>query len=755
VTLSYSTVKDADLAPLTEAVAKWRNLPGQFDTIAASFKSEVSRSLRNSDWEGESASAAFRKFDQVEKQMKNASEEAKDVHQLLDSALERFRSAQKRIRDVAAEVADDKNLKLSPAGLVYLDPDDKKEPNRLAVLKQAYEDVVQGYNDRIKTALADATEADEALHWALSQDPNGRSPGFHPDMFRSIREAQAGRREARKDADTLVKLASLGAELTNDQLAQFNRLARKHEGDPYFAERFAVKVGPEGVLRFWQDVADKRYSDKESTKILTELQKSLGNTLATASHSQSADMREWKRDMVKLGDERVYIKYSDPMIPSTGSYGFQIMSSLMRHGEYDTDFLKSYGKELFEFERKHKGDLGDLWYQDDRKARLSFGSDAGNDPMAGYLEALGHNPEAAKEMFKSENWKNNPGDAAALDRDLKYLLLDREWLKDPVEDRKEYLGYGYDELGHALEAATLGIPYDRPDLGLKRDDTAANIMSQVVTVVSEDVDYSSDRPGVGNSLAKMGAGYIDDLTWAVSDFGKSGYNQDTREAAFSHKEGHGHFSVDANVAAKFLASVGRNEGSYEILAAAQQEYTASLLRVHPEPNDEVKVILETGAKFNGMIDGARSLDIQNEYGEKKEDQERKLTEAAEWEKFAVSQGVGVGAGILTLPFGGPATSAAVAFVVPTVVEGVTSATETRYEISLNRQLEERMKEFEKSNSIDPLEFYGRGKVRSTDPLDAFVSSRGISENDPWLDDLDIESRYDSGRNDVSPLFGSD
>ncbi|SFL72389.1 MULTISPECIES: WXG100 family type VII secretion target [Streptomyces] len=754
MTLSYSTVKEADLTPLSEAVAKWRNLPGKFTTIATSFKTEVSGALLASDWEGEAAKAAFKKFDQVQKQMGNAAEEAGDVHRLLDSALESFRSAQKRLRNVTDEVSEDRNLKLSSAGLVYLDPDDKKKPERLAVLKQAYEDVIRGYNDRIKAALDDATEADTALHWALSQDPNGRSPGFHPDMFRSIREAQQGQGRARKDADTLVKLTSLGPGITDEQLEQFNRLARKHEGDPYFAERFAVKTGPEGTLRFWQGIADARPSSSAAEKTLAGIQKSLSHTLATASHSQSEAMQEWKEKMVELGKERIYFTHSGATanLPSQGSYGFSIMSSLMRHGEYETEFLKEYGTELYYFEKEHKGDLEDLWHVDDHKARLNFGSDEGNDPMSGYLEALGHNPEASKAMFNSVPWAVNGNHENNLSPFLDYLMREREWLQDPTTGEEAQKGYGYDELGHALESATLGFPYDRPDLGLKRDEATANVMSQVVALVSTDVSFASDRPGVGDSLARMGAGYIDDLNWAVSDFGEADYTEEARNSAFRHKEGGGHFSVNASTAERFLASAGRVEGGYEILASAQQEYVASLMRVQPGPNDEAKLILESGSKFNGVIDGARTLDILNTYEDNKEEAERKLTEAAEWEKFAVSQGIGLGAGLLTLPFGGPTTSAAVAFAVPAVVEGVASATETQYEVSLNRQIEERMEKFEEENRVDAMEFYDRGKVRSVDPLDAFVVAHEIPPGSSWLQEINLEDRYDTGRNDIAPLF---
>lgn len=752
MTLSYSTVRDADLTPLSEAVAKWRNLPGRFTTIATSFNTEVSGALRASDWEGEAAEAAFRKFDQVQKQMRNAADEAGDVHRLLDSALESFRSAQKRLRDVATEVSEDRNLKLSPAGLVYLDPDDRKEPERLAVLRQAYEDVVRGYNDRVRTALEDATEADTALHWALSQDPNGRSPGFHPDMFRSVQDARQGRDRARKDADTLVELTSLGPDMTDEQLEQFNRLARRHEGDPYFAERFAVRTGPEGTLRFWQGIADARPSGSAAEKTLAGIQESLSRTLATASHSTSPEMEKWKREVIRLGDERIYFSHPDKMVASEGSYGFSVMSSLMRHGEYETDFLKDYGKSLFAFERKHEGDLADLWYVDGHKARLSFGSDAGNDPVAGYLEALGHNPEAAKEMFQSARWAKNPGEEKSLDPDLKYLLLEREWPKDSAPGEKGHLGYGYGELGHALEAATLGIPYDRPDLGLNRDNTAANVMHQVVAVVGEDKDYAADRPGVGDSLARMGAGYIDDLNWAISDFGEANYDERTRDAAFRGSRGLSHFDVGPNLATGFLVAAGRNEGGYEVLAAAQQEYTATLMRTQSGPNAEAGLILETGAKANGIIDHARVSDIKESYDDDKDEMERKLAESAEWEKFSVSQGVGIGAGLLTLPFGGPTASAAVAFVVPAVVEGVASATETRYEVELNRELEKKMDKFEEENRVSPAEFTSRGKVRSVDPLDAFVSAHGISRESEWLNRLDVQGRYYDGGSEANLLF---
>ncbi|WP_412695565.1 hypothetical protein [Streptomyces atacamensis] len=761
--MSYSTVKNAKLTPLSEAVTKWRNLPGQFDAIATSFKNEVSKALRASDWEGEAAKNAFKKFKEVEKQFKNAAEEAKDIHRLLDSALESFRSAQKRIRNVADEVSEDRNLKLSPAGLVYLDPDDKKKPERLAVLKQAYEDVIRGYNDRIKAALEDATEADTALRWALSQDPNGRSPGFHPDMFRSIRDAQQGRHLARKDADTLVKLTSLGPGITDEQLEQFNRLARKHEGDPYFAERFAVKTGPEGTLRFWQGIADARPSSSATEKTLAGIQKSLSHTLATASHSQSEAMQEWKKKMVDLGKERIYFNQPSEtaMLPSQGSYGFSVMSSLMRHGEYDTDFLKEYGNELIMFERKHFEEIKnhppedprdvkspeELWNIDGHKSRLSFGSDAGNDPMAGYMEALGHNPEAAKALFHSKEWDtfdSSKDFRKQLDPEFDYLVNKRQWPNDSVPGQAKEDGYGYEELGHALEAATLGVAYDAPKLGLERDEKTANIMEQVMLTVAAEKNFVDDRPGITESLAKMGAGYQDDINYSVSNYGDSNTNTDERKAAFNHY-GKGHVNVEHASTVAFLSNVAKEEEGYAILSVAQREYTTSGLISHPEANGELERIIGAGAKVHGVLDEARLSSIHATFQEGSEEANRKLAESAEWDKFGYKTALAVGTAAVVLPFAGPTVAAGAAFAVPLLASTGAGALETQYGIEISRELEKQSVSFEDKEQITSTEFTSAGERRVIGQIDAYAHAHGLEES-KWVEEMkeEAEKMYNHG-----------
>ncbi|KRV50856.1 hypothetical protein AQ490_12930 [Wenjunlia vitaminophila] len=756
MSLSYQTVRDADLKPFSEAVAKWRLLPGQFDTIADSFRNDVAKGLRDSDWEGDAADAAFAKLDTVQKQLKAASDEAKDIHQLLDSALQALSSAQRRLKDIAAEVTENGKLTLSADGVVSLDqarvPDE-----HAAALQKSYQDVVRGYNDGIRQALADATEADTALNWALTQDHNGRSRGFDADMYRSVAEAQRDRRQAARDVKTATEIAALGADATDKQLTQLNTILSRREGDPYFAERFTTALGPSGTLNFWRNVADKEHLGDDRRATLQQMQKSLGRTLATASHSDSKAMREWKKDVIALGDDLVMSEDTAAGRTST-TFGFQVMSSLLRNGQYDTDFLNDYGKALLAYE-KDQGGPG-VWTPTNERARLNLsGSDWGNDPMVGYMEALGRNSDAAQDLFHSKAWDNfdyEKPPAEQMDSDLKYLLTEREWPHDPVSGKEADRGYGYDELGHALEAATLGRPYDRPDLGLLRNATTANVMEQVISATYSDSELIDKRFGISNSFAHMGAGYIDDLDRSLSNFGDAKHGEEIRDKAFGHvnQKGEptpGHITVTHENAQDFLRRIGGHEGAHEILSAAQFNYTLDRIKTYPDSNAEASLILETGAKVHGILDQARISDINDSYTEKSEEADRKLAEAAEWKKFCFSEGLGVTAGVVTLPFGGPTTSAGVAFAVPAVVDGITGALDTNFGIDVERQLKENEADFQQQEEDERKNFVSAGRRMAMAPLDAYISAANLRDDDPWIGTVDIEAYYNVGDNETDQI----
>ncbi|MGW6457712.1 DUF6571 family protein [Streptomyces sp. NPDC055078] len=750
--LDYKTLIGADLTPLSEAVAKWGKLPGEFTKVDKLYTNTVEKGLAESDWEGEAADAAMENVSLAGKQIRAASDEAKDVHRLLSDAYDTFSQAQSKLKTIRGDIEKDKYLSIKPDGEVWFDPPKDTPSEHLASLNKGYQESIRAYRTSISNQITAAQEADDLLYWALSQDYNGRGKGFDPNTYNSLKGAKAGREQADRDRETLTELAGVKRPYTLDEIKQINSLLSKHEGDPYFAERFATGIGPKKTLEFWTRIADRTQYGDEMTKESAKIQKSLGHTLATASYANSPAMESWKKEMIDLGGKRVEMVDMNLGTMTKGPYGYQVMSSLMRNGDYEKGFLGDYGKSLIAFEKSHKGtDPKELWQPDGYETYLNFGkgTDHGLDPMAGYMEALGHNPEAAKQFFASKDWDSSGKEIKGMDPDLTYLLDERKWPDMPNNKASE----DFDELGHAIEAATLGVPYDQPELGLRRDDTTANVTEQVMKYVGDHPKFLDDHKGMGDSLAKMGAGYIDDLNWASSNFGNAYTGQDLRDSAFGHK-GPGHIDLLDTTAASFLAVAGGDEDGYKILSMAQQEYTASGLRAHPEPNGQVAQIIETGAKMQGMFDQARANDIHAYYGEATKEAERKLAEAAEWKKFGVGAGVAVGVGAVALPFAGAAAGAAAvaAFAVPTVAGAVAGAGMTQFGIDLNREMERNGPDFTQKEHMDLKSFTTLGAARAVTPMDAYIAVNGL-EGSEWARKTHsgVEGKYNDGSDAITRI----
>lgn len=764
--VSYNSLLSSNLEPLSDAISKWRHLPGHFRQIRENFQNHVQKPLVNSDWHGHAADAAEKQFHRTSGQLGKAAEEAQDVHHILESAYNQFKKCKKQLQNCKKAVEDDPNLKIDKSGTVSYEPAETAHhasPQQGKAEAKAYEQVVSDYNNRIGDILEKATSADELLDWALRTDANGRRKGFTGAGVSSLKEAKKAREDAAKDAKDLTTriqhAAATGRDLSVHELQEANTLMRKHEGDPYFGEKFATGLGGRGTLEFWQRNADRQQTGDARTKTLSHLQKTLGLTLATASHSDSGAMTDWKHDVIRLGTKRFDDAGATQYGPgvSKGPYGFQIMSSIMRNGEYDKDFLHEYGKGygkghahvpgLIEFDKKasEHGSPKDFWTsKGDYEAMLNLGEggDKGMDPLAGYMEALGHNPEAGKELFYKEGFEYKPNDE--FDPDLKYLLHDRKWPDgNPLGASKNQ--YGYDELGHALEATTLGRPYDEPDLGLHKSPEGANVMSQTVRMVAADSGFLDDRGNLGGSLAKMGAGYIDNLDRGISDFGDSPYGEGSRKSAFGDI-GNNDINIGRKHAANFMSIVGGDDDGYKILSTAQHEFTQHSVKNASESNDPLKLSLETGAESHGILDQARGEAIMDDAEDTKEEKAQKLEEAAEWRKFGGSQAIGQTASLVTAPL--EATRSA-GISVP-IVDTVSESMQTQQEIMIDREVQHQQDAFD--GKIDAhaedmkSEFRSKGEGTAQDPLDAYISANRHLDGGDWHDDATqrIKNGYSRG-----------
>ncbi|MGW2702671.1 DUF6571 family protein [Streptomyces sp. NPDC001340] len=745
--LDYQTLLHANFTELSEAVTKWQKVPGGFKKVHTQYSNTVEKDLEGSDWKGEAATAALDKVKIVGTQITAAAEEAEDVHKLLDNAHEIFISSQAKLKRLKHDIESDKYLSIKPDGEVYFDPPEDTPTENIASLNKGYQETLQYYRSGIRSALDTAQEADDTLFWALSQDQNGRSKGFNPKSYSSIADAKKGREESDKDLRELEKLtgkqsrlglAAADQSLDPATLRRINTLLSRHEGDPYFAEKFATHLGGKGTLELWTRIADRVQTGGDQTKASAAIQKSLSFTLATASHSDSKAMESWKHEVIAQGGKQIDYLDMARGTAQNGPYGFQVMSSLMRYGNYDRDFLDDYGQKLIGFEKSHKDEKpNDLWRADgDPSPFLNFGSgnDQGMDPMSGYMEALGHNPDAAKDLFYSKDWD----DDNKLDSDLKYLLKDREW-PNANPFAKEHRGFGYDELGHALEAATLGKPFDATDEPLHRDDRTANIMEQVAVTVSQDSGFVDHKPGVGDSLARMGAGYMDDLNWSTIDEGGRG-SIEGRDALYNH-DGKGHINLKQSTASHFLYNVAQGDSGYKILSSAQQAFTLGALEAHGDTPEAAHKILNNGGYVHGILDEARISYVDKQYGDETDKINEKLAQSAEWKKFGIGQGMGVATGLVLLPVGGPAVSAAAAFIVPTLVEGAADAAETQWGFDIDKETKEKEADLSDKDRMTVTRFSDLGQLRATTPALLYIKEHGGQD---YTDD--VLNAYDRGAN---------
>ncbi|MEU4966711.1 hypothetical protein [Streptomyces smyrnaeus] len=654
-TLTYTDVRHADLTPLDEAVGKWKNAPGTFQQVATNFGTEVVKGLANSDFEGETAEAAWRKFRAVKAQLLAAQEESRRMHTVLSQALEKFRTAQKALKTIEEELEGHEHLRLDKSdGSVELKLTDEEEKARTAYAK-AYREVIAGYRDRTRAAVDLADQADRDLAQALTTDVNGTARGFNDHAYDSLK---AAREHSARDLREALHLArTKNGELTSDQLERLTALIARHGRDPQFAERFATELGAERTLQLWYNATHPHHPDHPDTKIdekawwksARTLQESLSTTLATASHSDSPAMRQWQQDIIALGDKRL-----ESSGGRTHPFGFQLMSNLMHSGTYDSGFLNRYGDRLVAWDKElNTRDNYAYWANSADTDNLDPGGepgDSGHDAVVGFLEALGHNPEAATDFFGRPGTVNGAVDRdAELNDHLKYLTMERNWVFDGNTRTGPREMPGHEALGHALTAATTGYTWDDPQLtgkdpeifkhgGDRRTAATAGVMEQVVHVYggADGPKLLHDQPALAPSLGAMGGAYVDDINRAVSGVG------DSLQSTGAFPPGYqGAARLGRDQAVDFLSVLGQNETSHGIMNQAEHLYTLDRLAQHPPSASEEswatgRRVLLTEAEARGTLDHARVQQIEARYAADSADAQTAFRESANWTRVGMS-----------------------------------------------------------------------------------------------------------------------
>ncbi|MCX4587798.1 DUF6571 family protein [Streptomyces sp. NBC_01481] len=524
---------------------------------------------------------------------------------------------------------------------------------------------VEALRNELQGILNSATESDSSASKALILIADQAKYGFSGVSYKDRDSAAA----AIKAAEDMAAIAKKNPhDVTNTELDRLNDTMAKYRNDPLFAEKFATDVTAKKALEFYAGIADPYQAgyDPKRGELAKQLQKNLGITLGTATLSNSPKMEEWEKAMVDLGPDQLGIDdANDPR-------GFAVMSNLMRFGDYDDQFLNDYGDKLITYDKEHTGNGLNPWINNWNQGDLNYWGqdDRGRDPMTGFLEALGHNPDASTQFFAQPIGVEDRVDTdSEVNEHLKYLTKERNWLSDAPMGGDNKVVAGRDALGHALEAATTGYAYDATEMSRKdplipgsadhRTAATAGVMEQVAYLYgSQDgPKMLHDQPELADSLGKMGSAYIDDIDYSLSGIGE--HAKDTGDFPARY-EGRADFGNEGAI--NFLSVLGQNETSHGLVTAGQHIYTLSLLDANPATSqvnfDHGKDALFMEGEVRGILDHSRVAQAEADFKGDADEANKSLGRSADWGKYAV--GAVITGGIAAIPVPG-ATAGAIAF----------------------------------------------------------------------------------------------
>ncbi|MFJ6842118.1 hypothetical protein ACIQRE_05520 [Streptomyces griseoluteus] len=657
--VAFDDLLHARLGGMQDAVNDWTETVKKLKTLQEKAEKGMQHKAEKADWKGQNAGITRPFIKKTAKEFGDAAKEAESIRNILRGALADFKASKKKLGDIVAD-APAKGIRVGTDGSVsYLvHPDRRGKDYDGPDPKQADFDHVRA---DIKAAIDKATEADDVASRALVTLVGKDEHNFSGTDYKSLRDAKAV-----QDAQEFVALSRKGAHASPSELAHADHLLKEHVGDKLFAEKVATGMGGKGTMTYWSAIVDSHQGNmpKKELATLKDLQKNLGLTLAEATHSNSAGMQQWKKDVIALGDQQFI---SDRTKDTTGPFGFQITSSLMRHGEFDQKFLNDYGDKLIDYEKNTNAPQ--LWshggqYYD----ALNFGAaknDDGKDPMTGFLEALGHNPHASTEFFHDKEHFNYLTGV-----ETKKGPDPRIWPQDsasfvPSPDQKQQLP-GFVSLGHALEAATTGHDYEAGPSAATSVHSAeqADIMNRLVTNMSRHPDLVRD--GMAGSLGQISAEYMPDIHRAIDP------HKGDVDALFPHQGSDA--ELEEEDVTRFLHALGQDPDGYAAVNLGQHQYTASILdhhMRHPDayvntlsPNHHealtqtIKSISTNAGEIEGVIGSGRDYALEHKLVEGDGAYNTALGKAGTWAGSLAGIGIGLGTSAFSGPGGAVASGLA-------------------------------------------------------------------------------------------------
>ncbi|WP_030749361.1 DUF6571 family protein [Streptomyces sp. NRRL S-31] len=672
--MDFNALYHANFKLLDDAVSDWSTLVDHLVDLKKDAEDGLHKAALNADWVGVNAQVSKQFIGKTAGEFGDAHTQATTIRNILRDTRDELKAFHQQLTGAVAR-GEQKNLTVINSGdgkftvMSSTRPDWSSDPS--GKTGGADQKDVDALRDEIQGILSRATESDNSAKTVLMALVDQARMGFSDARYED-RDAAA---TAVKEADEMAALAKKDPDdLSVKDFDRLNAGLKKYHDDPLFSERFAKDLGPEKTLSFWANVSDSQVSpeiNRERREQLGDLQKNLSLTLASASRSDTADMTEWKRHMVDISGQDVGGKRG-------GIFGYQVMSNLMRVGDYDDDFMKQYGKSLMEKERQltHDGDHT-AWQRMGFSPYLNRmkGGDSGFDPLSGYLQGLSHNPGAATDFF-NDDFIPKDGDHKKAVSNFKYLFEDRDWPHESNNDlSRGESDDGRNNLAAALEAATTGHPagelptYDTP----AHTPGQAKLFENIVSSISDDNGRLTDHSFMSDSMGQIASEYLPDIDRATTDVDRHpGKNDAAGQAAWERLQKlypvqGAAAEVNHSDVSRFLFAVGQDPQGYAAVEVGQKKYMANLLEYHlnpdlPEnqrPDHDMELTVRDIARHSGQVSGTLAMG-RNEAVAGPADQKDKDFDhsVAQW-KNLLSGTVGTGVGVGTSFIASPAVGAGV------------------------------------------------------------------------------------------------
>ncbi|MEW2283301.1 hypothetical protein [Streptomyces sp. NPDC047841] len=756
--LKYEDIIDAPVAKLKAAADDWSEMAGKLEKLATDAADGMKAKADRAAWEGVNAGVTRAFIGKTAKEFTDAAAEARGVKLILEeghAAIKKAKDDLVNIRDhegPAAGIRVDGKGRVTARNPLSEIPAARHDPDYSELLQQERRNI-ESWQKRIDLIVDNCNDTDLALKNTLEANVTDRKD-FGAPTYTKLDQEEAARAAA---------LAAKGRDITHAELQQLNELLKDNSSSVEFSKDFYEKLGPEKSLAFFGQLSTDTYEygkvDPERLKDVQELQKNLGLNLATASHDKEFTDK-WGPELRKLGTERIPLAKND----YGGPFGYQLLGGIMRYGNYDARFLNPIAEHVAQLHAKEP-----YMFADNKVVNSPFKNPfnpsgvngAGYDPATAMLEALGNSPEAAKKFFTdpptayNEDGTVNHGAAAGLGKDKDGKAIDNyldffsneKWESFPdvnsldQKESKASLDQMPDALGHALEAATLGYPAGHPDAGMVRDADNAAVMQKVMEKYGADPGLlKKHHEAMADSLGVMGAGYIDDINWALDK-----NDPDSVFAPGRNPDGHLDFAdtADGNgrsVVRGFLSTLGQHPDAYATVSTAEQVYTRSALEETVGPDGRIhegsaRATVRVGAEVQGMLDQSRADQVEATNLKTHEDYEKAVAKRSGWVEFGATAGIAAGVAFL------PATAAVgtAAVLIPLATDTASGAAEQLIgqmvgDVSDN-SVDEHKEKMEDLTREEKTKVYSAGEGMAEAPMEEFLERRGVGRDSVFSQDL--------------------